>query len=91
VHRIGPALPDTPSVRPLDPATRLRLRVQGRNLIKGGAAPEIRVDGQPARVLEATSDSLVVAVPQSALAGAMTLVWPDGEELHHDIAQGGAG
>lgn len=88
VHRVEPALPEAPTLRPLDPATRFRLRVQGRNLTKGGAAPEIRVDGQPARVLEAFADSLVVAVPQAALAGAMTLSWPDGEELRHDIAKG---
>jgi hypothetical protein len=89
VHRVETSLPDAPAVRPLDPATLLRLRVQGRNLTRGGAAPDIRIDGQSARLLEAGPDSLVVAVPPTALAGAMTLTWPDGEQLQHDIGGGG--
>lgn len=87
VRRVAPVQMDPDAVQALDPATRFRLRVQGRNLTRGNVTPRVSVAGQPATVLEARPDSLVVAVPEGQLAGAMTLHWPDGEQLQHPIAE----
>lgn len=74
-----PMSPDT--VQALDPATRLRLRVNGRNLARGGRKPVARIDGRQAEVLQAGDNTLIVAGPDIPLAGALTLEWPDGQTL----------
>jgi hypothetical protein len=88
VSRVAPVPMDPDAVQTLDPATRFRLRVQGRNLLRGGERPKVSVAGEPAQVLEARPDSLIVAVPDEArLAGAMSLHWSDGQKLDHPIAE----
>jgi hypothetical protein len=89
VRRVAPVTMDPDAVHTLDPATRFRLRVQGRNLGRGGVAPRVEVAGRAAKVLQAEPNELVVALPEGALAGAMTLAWPDGERLEHDIQSEG--
>lgn len=90
VRRVAPFPMDPGTVDALDPATRFRLRVNGRNLARGGVRPRARIDGAPASVLEAGDSALVVAAPAGPLAGALTLEWPDGGVIEHRYdARGG--
>lgn len=88
VSRVSPIPMDPATVSTLDPATRFRLRVRGRNLAPGGQRPQARIDGQSVQVMEARDDGLVVAAPRTAMAGALTLDWPDGERLEHRFDTG---
>lgn len=90
VSRVAPVPMDPNTVATLDPATRLRLRVNGRNLARGGARPQVRIDGRAAEVLEVADDGLTVTAPDLPMAGTMTLEWPDGETVHHDFSAGAA-
>jgi len=83
VSRVTPVPMDPASVDSLDPATRFRLRVRGRNLAPGGAVPMAKIDGQDVRVLDAGDGEVLVAAPAGPLAGALTLEWPDGQRLDH--------
>jgi hypothetical protein len=85
VSSIAPQPMDPNAVKALDPATRFRLRVNGRNLARGGVAPKVAVNGTQAQVLQANADGLVVALPEAPTAGALTLDWPDGEQVAHSI------
>ncbi len=90
IRRVSPETMDPAAVRTLDPATRFRLRVEGRNLTRGGVAPRVEVAGRAAKVLQARPERLIVAVPEGTLAGAMTLAWPDGERMEHEVQAEGA-
>jgi len=65
----------------LDPVSRFRLRVAGRNLTRAGQRPDIRVNGQAARTLAADDDAIIAEAPGHVQAGALALSWPDGEHL----------
>lgn len=92
VSRVAPVPLDPDTVQALDPATRLRLRVNGRNLARGGRRPRARIDGQPAEVMRVGDDALIVASAQMPKAGALMLEWSDGERLEHrfDISEADA-
>lgn len=75
VRRVAPV----PVDGPMDPAQRLRLRVQGRNLAKRGAMPKASIAGQAVEIVDADRDGLVLELPGKMVAGALTLDWPDGE------------
>lgn len=91
VRRVAPQLMEPGTVATLDPATRFRLRVSGRNLAREGLRPRARIDGVPASVLEVGDSSLVVAAQQGPLSGALTLEWPDGGVIEHRFDAGGEG
>ncbi|MFK7938541.1 MAG: hypothetical protein AB8B82_04120 [Roseovarius sp.] len=89
------ALPLTPDVvQSLDPATRHRLKITGRNLARRGGVRSVTVNGTPAQVLEARDDAVTIATQSPVSAGAVALDWRDGApielafDLGHTSAEG---
>lgn len=85
VRRVSLLPMDPDTVQPIDPATRLRLRVAGSNLARGGRAPVARINGRVAEVQTTPGDALILSAPDIPIAGALSLEWPDGERLEHDF------
>ena len=73
------AMPLNPDVvQSLDPATRHRLKITGRNLARRGGVRAVSVNGAPAEVLEARDDAITVATSAPVTAGAVALDWNEG-------------
>ena len=52
---------------------RQRLRVKGRNLLRGGMPPQVMIAGRPVNVVQAHDNELVLAPDHDQLAGQMSL------------------
>jgi hypothetical protein len=79
--------------RPAGSGVRRNLmRVIGRNLMQGGA-PEVTIDGKPAKVLEARPDELLIDQPGAEPSGTIALKTAPGLEmaLAFDLAEAAPG
>jgi hypothetical protein len=78
--------PSTPAPPLLVPAGTHRLQLVGRNLLARGAAPTVRLGGQPLEVASADDDSLVVHLPPGRTAGALEIDLGDEEPVRYSLA-----
>ena len=53
---------------PAEAAPTQRLRILGRNLLRGGSQPQVSLAGRPLKILAASANELVVEAPRGAAA-----------------------
>jgi hypothetical protein len=70
----GPAFgpEETPAIRPAAEPATTRLRIVGRNLLRGGQ-PQVSLAGRKLRVLQASAQELLVEAPTEALSGTLSV------------------
>jgi hypothetical protein len=67
------------------PPGTARLRLAGRNLLAGGVAPTVRLDGRPLEPAAAEDDRLEVELPAGLRNGALEVDLGDGEAVRYDL------
>lgn len=63
------------------------IRIGGRNLIEGGRAPEVHLDGRRLDLREATTLAATFALPPGQGGGRLTIELPDGRREAFDLVE----